>query len=169
MSPTDWWDTTDDKEYIGAAPLLPNEGQEPKPKTGVKNMNKQITQEQATEAFRIATGYTPELPQVKEWALQCLQDFDDQFDDLMQVEQMDMERVLADIADTEAGGNSYYMNALIAADAGIWSSDLLDEYGFGNSENGLLQMGEVLTIFTYEVTLSLILSFVSMIASEVNA
>lgn len=165
MSPTDWWDTTDQNEYIGPAPLLPNKGQEPKPKTGAKNMKRQITDQQATAAFHSATGYTPELPQVKEWALQCLQDFDDQFDDLMTTEQMDMERVLADFADQEAGRNTYYMNALIAADAGIWATDSLDDYGFGS--NGPLQMGEVLTIFTYEVTLSLILSFVSMIASEV--
>ncbi len=163
MSPTDWWDTTDDKEYIGAAPLLPNKGQEPKPKTGANKMSKQITQEQATVAFYNATGYTPELPQVKEWALQCLQNFDDQFDDLMQVEQMDLERVLADYADQEAAGNTYYMNALIAADGGIWSTDLLDDYGFGS--DGLM-IGEVLTIFTYEITLSLILAFVNMIASE---
>lgn len=167
MSPTDWWDTTDPNEYIGPAPLLPNKGQEPKPKTGVKNMNKQITQEQATEAFTIATGYTPELPQVKEWALQCLQDFDDQFDDLMKAQEQDIERILADYADTEATSNTYYMNALIAADAGIWSTDSLDDYEFGR--NSTLQMDEVLTIFAYETTISLVLAFVHMLSKEVSA
>ena len=101
MSPTDWWDTTNEKEYIGPAPLNQNKGQEPKQKTGAINM-KLITTEQAMEAFRIATGYTPELPQVQEWALHCLQDFEDQFDDLMKAQDQDIERILADYADTEA-------------------------------------------------------------------
>ena len=165
-SPTDWYDTSDPNEYIGPAPLNENMGQQPKPKTGMNNMRaKNVSENTAKEAFRTATGFTPELPAVIEWAKQCLTDFEIE----PNAEWLDFERVLADYADTEAGRNSYYLNALIAADGGIWVSSRLDDYGFGHSDpSGALQMDEVLTAYTYEVTCELILAFVDMLSREVK-
>jgi len=163
-SPTDWYDTTDQNEYIGPAPLIENMGQNP---NGSENMNTNISESTAKEAFYNATGFTPELPQVINWAIQCLTDFEIE----PTAEFADFERVLADYADTEASRNSYYLNALIAADGGIWATDWLDGWGFGNSQpSGALQMDEVLTAYAYEVTVALIIAHIEMVGDmEVKA
>lgn len=161
-SPTDWYDTYDQNEYIGDAHLSKNTDE---PKTGVKNMKTNITDNAATVAFYNATGQTPELTQVIEWTKQLITDFDMRSID--SVSHHVVEGMIADYADREASHNTYYLNALIAADGGIWSSDWLDGYGYGNSNpSGSLQMDEVLVSFVYELTVAVLIAYIDMVSDQ---
>lgn len=126
--------------------------------------NTNITEERAMAAFSSATGFTPELPAVIEWVKQTLTDFKMPFV-LGHDDQDSMMDYIHDWADTEVERNSYYLNALISADAGIWKSYLLDKYAFGASNpSGELQMDEVHTAFVYEVAVAMIVAYIEDVA-----
>ena len=162
-SPTDWYDTIDPNEYIGEPSLTKNTDE---PKTGSENMDStNITDEKAMAAFSSATGFTPELPAVIEWVKQTLTDFN--MPRLLKPTDKPL-AFIDDWANTEVERNTYYLNALIAADAGIWATDWLDKYCFGSTGNGALQMDEVLTAFAYEVTAAMVLAYIGQVWNGVS-
>tara|TARA_R110001592_G_scaffold7835_2_gene43428 strand:+ start:3507 stop:3965 length:459 start_codon:yes stop_codon:yes gene_type:complete len=131
-NPTDWYDTTDQNEYIGAAHLSKNTDG---PKTETKNMNTaNITDKQAKVAFHDATGYTPELTPVIEWTKQFLTDFEMPID----ADIMTAREVIAQYTEDYVSGTNYYLLTLIGAEAHIWNEiggeDLHDVF-FGHVYN----------------------------------
>lgn len=156
-SPTDWYDTSDPNEYIGPAPLTNNMAN--KPKTGAIKMQT-VNEQQAKATFEKATGFSTDNNSVVSWVQQLLTDFTLGADE-------DLYEAIADYAEHEADRNTYYLNALIAAESGIWATNNLDKYEFGR--HGTLQMGEVLAANTYETIVDLLTAYALHIYKEVVA
>lgn len=152
-SPTDWYDTSDQNEYIGEASLNQSTGQEPNNNQQVKNMNTaNITDKQAKVAFHDATGYTPEITPVIEWTKQFLTDFEMP----LEADTMTAREVIAQYTEDYVSRNNHYLNALIAAESAIWNEiggDDLQDVFFGHVYNvgvdllfayaGMVSRGEV--------------------------
>ena len=147
-SPTDWYDTTDQNEYIGPASLNQSTGREPSNNQQVKKMNTaSITDKQAKVAFHDATGYTPEITRVIEWTKQFLTDFEMPIDaDLMIARE-----VIAQYTEDYVSRNTYYLNALIAAESAIWN------------EVGGEDLQDVFFEHVYNVGVDLIFAFATMV------
>lgn len=155
-SPTDWYDTSNENEYIGPAPLTNNMAN--KPKTGAMKMQT-VNEQQAKATFEKATGFNTCNDSVVSWTQQLLTDFTLGTDE-------DLHEAIAAYAEQEADRNTYYMNAIIAAEAGIWENRVdLDKYGFTNP----LQMDEVHSAFAYEVIVDLLIAYALHIHREVKA
>ena len=145
-SPTDWYDTNDQNEYIGEAHLSKNTDG---PKTETKNMKTaNITDNQAKVAFHDATGYTPELTQVIEWTKQFLTDFEMPID----ADIMTAREVIAQYTEDYVSGTTYYLLTLIGAE-----SYICNEIGDG----GL--MSDVFFGHVYNVGVDLIFAFATMV------
>tara|TARA_R100001163_G_C5057948_1_gene194507 strand:- start:261 stop:737 length:477 start_codon:yes stop_codon:yes gene_type:complete len=156
-SPTDWYDTNDPNEYIGPAPLTNNMAN--KPKTGAINMQT-VNEQQAKATFEKATGFNTDNDSVVSWTQQLLTDFTLGADE-------DLYEAIADYAEQEADRNTHYMNAILAAESGIWATDNLDKYEFGR--HGTLQMDEVLAANAYETIVDLLTAYALHIYKEVVA
>ena len=149
-SPTDWYDTSDQNEYIGPAPLNTNTDQESNNKREVNKMNTaNITDNQAKVAFHDATGYYPELNRVIEWTKQFLTDFEMPIDaDLMTARE-----VIASYTEDYVSRNNHYLNALIAAESAIWN------------EIGGEDLQAVLFEHVYNVGVDLLFAYATMVSN----
>tara|TARA_R110000744_G_scaffold324037_1_gene429937 strand:+ start:524 stop:988 length:465 start_codon:yes stop_codon:yes gene_type:complete len=147
-SPTDWYDTTDQNEYIGEAHLSKNTDG---PKTETKNMNTaNITDNQAKVAFHDATGFTPEITRVIEWTKQFLTDFEMPID-----ADIDTAReAVAQYTEDYVSRNTHYLNAMIAAESAIWNGTL--------SESEYLQ--DAFFEHVYNVGVDLLFAYAGMVS-----
>ena len=149
-SPTDWYDTNDQNEYVGEASLNQSTGQEPSNKREVNKMNTaNITDKQAKVAFYDATGYTPELTAVIEWTKQFLTDFEMPIDaDLTTARE-----VIASYTEDYVSRNNHYLNALSAVESAIWN------------EVGGDDLQAVFFEHVYNVGVDLLFAYASMVSN----